>query len=146
MEEITVSVTVESISRLESGTYQVKAFWGTPPVMSRSSDGSLERIKAEAKRKKDAYNGVISLFFSVPVGLCPKIGEELSIAINSAHTTPSAEEEEHPLRFRQREEAVERIKLTENPSNLYATVADGIMIVEDESGICIDDVVAPEKE
>ena len=96
MKEITVYVTVESITRLESGLYQVKAFYGTPPVMSRSSDGSLERIRAEGRIKKAAYEGVASLFFPVNVGLCPKIGEELSITVNSANTTPCADEAPTP--------------------------------------------------
>lgn len=84
MEEQTVRVTVESITRLGSGWYQVKAFYDTPPVMPRSSDGSAERARAEDKRLMDAYYGVAFLFFPAPVGLCPSIGEELVVQLSSA--------------------------------------------------------------
>ena len=101
MKEITVYVTVESLTRLESGLYQVKAFYGTPPVMSRSADGSLERIRAEDRRKTAAYEGVTSLFFPANVGLCPKIGEALVVKLSSVES--------------------EGISLTQDPSGLYGT-------------------------
>ncbi len=90
MEEQTVRVTVESITRLENGWYQVKAFYGMPLVMSKSSNGSVERARAERKAKKDAYDGITSLFFPAPPKLCPRIGQVLTITLRSAEITEEA--------------------------------------------------------
>ncbi len=108
MEDRSVKVTVESITRLKSGLYQVKAFSGTPPVLVQTMDGSAERELEEVKRERDAYDGVTSLFFPLQSGLCPRMGEEITVSFGSAvheKTGPSG------------------IKLTENPSDLYVVAS-----------------------